>query len=110
MECWSFIHGVNADRVLAELLAKVLGLVVLHWATLLVGPALCGVSATRLMRKAAQFAKQMSKALAKTEQALLETLGEMLEEMVAIKPRPKRRRKPNTKDLLDNPGLATPQQ
>jgi AcrR family transcriptional regulator len=109
MAGWSFSHGESGDRVMAELLAKVLGLVVLHWATLLRGPALCGVSATRLMRKAAEFAKQMSKALTRSEEALLDVLREMLGEMTSIKPRPKRRRRPNTKDLLDNPGLATPQ-
>jgi AcrR family transcriptional regulator len=107
MAGWSFSHGHNGERVLAELLAKVLGLIVLHWATLIRGPALSGVSATRLMRKTAEFAKQMAKALTSSEEALLEVLREMLDEMARIKPRPKRRRKPNTKDLLDNPGLAT---
>jgi hypothetical protein len=109
MAGWSFSHGVNGDRVLAELLAKVLGLIVLHWSTLMHGPALSGVSATRLMRKAAQFARQMAKALGKPQEALLDVLREMLDEMARIKPRPKRRRKPNTKDLLENPGLAAPQ-
>jgi hypothetical protein len=111
MAGWSFSHGESGDRVLTELLAKVLGLVVLHWATLLRGPALCGISATRLMRKAAEFAKQIAKALSKAEEARLQgVLGEMLEEMACIKPRPKRCRKPNTKDLLDDPRLATSQQ
>jgi hypothetical protein len=109
MAGWSFSHGVNGERVVAELLAKVLGLVVLHWATLLSGPALSGVSATRLMRKAAEFAKQMGKALRKPAAALLEVLLEMLDEMALVRPMPKRRRKPNTKDLLDDPGLAAPQ-
>lgn len=107
MAGWSFSHGRNGERVMAELLAKVLGLIVLHWATLLMGPALCGVSATRLMRRAAQFARQMAKALGKTQEALIGVLLEMLDEMARIKPRPKRRRKPNTRDLLENPGLAT---
>jgi DDE family transposase len=109
MAGWSFSHGRNGERVMAELLAKVLGLIVLHWATLLRGPALCGVSATRLMRKAAQFARGMAKALGKCQEALIDVLLEMLAEMQRIKPRPKRRRKPNTKDLLDNPELAAPQ-
>jgi hypothetical protein len=109
MAGWSFSHGENGNRVVAELLAKVLGLIVLHWATLLRGPALSGISATRLMRKAAEFAKQIAKVLTKSEVDLFEVLREMLDEMRRIKPRPKRRRKPNTKDLLDNPGLATPQ-
>jgi Transposase DDE domain len=106
MAGWSFSHGHNGNRVLAELLAKVLGLIVLHWASLLRGPALCGVSATRLMRRAAQFAKQLANALTKPQAALRDVLREMLQEMALIKPRPKRRRKPNTKDLLDNPELA----
>ena len=106
MAGWSFSHGINGDRVVAELLAKVLGLVVLHWATLTRGPALSGTSATRLMRRVAEFAKQMGKALAKGEKALLDVLREMAEELAKIKPRRKRRRKPNTKDLLENPALA----
>lgn len=97
MAGWSFTHGENANRVLAELLAKILGLIVLHWSTLLHGPALCGSSATRLMRKAAQFARQMSRALGKPQETLSDVLREMLDEMARIKPRPKRRRKPNTK-------------
>jgi hypothetical protein len=109
MAGWSFSHGRNGERVLAELLAKILGLIVLHWATLLMGPALCGISATRLMRRAAQFARQMDKALGKTQETLIDVLLEMLDEMARIKPRPKRRCKPNTKDLLDNPELAAPQ-
>jgi hypothetical protein len=109
MAGWSFSHGRNGERVLAELLAKILGLIVLHWATLLRGPALCGISATRLIRKAAQSARGMAKALGKTQEALIGVLLEMLDEMARIKPRPKRRRKPNTKDLLDNPELAAPQ-
>jgi hypothetical protein len=106
MAGWSFTHGVNGDRVMAELLAKVLGLVVLHWATLIRGPALAGLNATRLMRKAAEFAKQMSKALAAGGDGLLAVLLDMVQEMALIKPRRKRRRRPSTKDLLDNPGLA----
>jgi len=110
MAGWSFSHGHSGERVLAELLAKVLGLIVLHWASLMRGPALCGISATRLMRKAAEFARQMAKALrGRSPEALLEVPREMLEEMTRIRPRRKRRRKPNTKDLLDDPGLATPQ-
>jgi AcrR family transcriptional regulator len=104
---WSFTHGKNADRVVAELLAKVLGLVVLHWATLLSGPALSGRSATGLMRKATESAKAVSKALAKGE-GLIEVLRQMLQDLDRIRPRPKRRRKPNTLDLLADPGLAAP--
>jgi hypothetical protein len=106
MAGWSFTHGESGGRVMAELLAKVLGLIILHWATLLVGPALGGVSATRLMRKAAESAWGLRKALVKGEQAITEVLQEMLQEMGQIKPRRKRRRKPSTRDLLLDPGLA----
>jgi AcrR family transcriptional regulator len=107
MAGWSFTHGKNPDRVVAELLAKVLGLVVLHWATLLSGPALSGRSATALMRKAAESAKAIGKALAKGD-GLIEVLRQMLQELDHVRPRPKRRRKPNTLDLLADPGLAAP--
>jgi len=103
---WSFTHGRSGGRVMAELLAKVLGLIVLHWATLLRGPALSGTSATRLMRKAAQSARDLRRALARGVQAVAEVLQEALDGMGRIKPRRQRRRKPNTRDLLLNPGLA----
>jgi hypothetical protein len=105
---WSFTHGKSGDRVVAELLAKVLGLIVLHWATLLSGPALSGRSATGLMRKAAEYAKALGQALAKGGDGLIEVLSQMLQELDRIRPRPKRRRKPNTLDLLAEPGLAAP--
>lgn len=105
---WSFTHGRSGDRVVAELLAKVLGLVVLHWATLLSGPALSEVSATALMRRAAESAKAIGRALAKGGDGLVEELCQMLQELDRLRPRPKRRRKPNTLDLLANPELAAP--
>lgn len=107
MAGWSFTHGKSPDRVVAELLAKVLGLVVLHWATLLGGPALSGRSATGLMRRVAESAKAIRKALADGD-GLMDVLRRMLEELDNIRPRPKRRRKPNTLDLLADPGLAAP--
>lgn len=104
---WSFTRGRNGERVVAELLAKVLGLVVLHWATLLSGPALLGRNATRLMRKVAEFARDIARALGRGAAAVEEVLRELLEEMARVKPRRKRRRKPSTRDLLLEPGLAT---
>ncbi|MFO0927273.1 MAG: IS4 family transposase [Gemmataceae bacterium] len=104
---WSFTHGVKGDRVLAELLAKVLGLIVLHWATLLAGPALAGTSATRQMRVVAGYARDLGRTLGRGS-GLGAVLQEMLDEMTRIKPRRSRRRKPNTRDLLLDPGLATP--
>ena len=104
---WSFSHGVNGDRVMAELLAKVLGLVVMHWATLIRGPAMCGLNATKLMRKVAERAREIGKALDKGAQRLMEVLRELFEEMARQKARRKRRCKPSTKDLLENPGLVS---
>lgn len=103
---WSFTHGCNGNRVLAELLAKVLGLIVMHWATLLVEPALAGRSATRMMRRVKQFARALGQALAGDGEYLPTLLQMLAEELARIKPRRKRRRKPNTLDLLDNPDLA----
>jgi hypothetical protein len=106
MAGWSFTHGTAGGRVLAELLAKVLGLLVMHWATLLSGPALSGVSATRLMRKVAGYARDVGRALRRDEAAVAEVLRELLGEMARVEPRRKRRRKPNTPDLLREPRLA----
>ena len=106
MAGWSFSHGSGGDRVLAELLAKALGLAVLHFGTLLRGPALGGVSAVRLMRKVAEHARDIGRALAQGPEPLRQALQRLLEELARIKPRRQRRRKPNTRDLLLDPGLA----
>jgi AcrR family transcriptional regulator len=103
---WSFTHGVSGERVMAELLAKVLGLIVMHWASLLRGPAVCGLNATRLFRKVAEYARQLRKALDGGAAAVQSVLGELLEELRQVKPRRPRRRKPSTIDLLSDPELA----
>lgn len=103
---WSFTHGSNGNRVMAELLAKVLGLIVMHWVTLQVGPALAGRSATRMMRRVTQFAQALGQAIRGQSECLPTLLQILIEDLARIKPRRKRRRKPNTKDLLDNPALA----
>jgi hypothetical protein len=103
---WSFSHGRNGNRVLAELLAKVLGLLVLHWGTLLHGPALAGTSATALLRKVAEYARDLAKALGRGLEAVVAVLRELVAELQRIRPRPRRRRKPNTMDRVHNPGLA----
>jgi Transposase DDE domain len=103
---WSFSHGRNGNRVLTELLAKVLGLLVLHWGTLLRGPALTRVNATALMRTVVHYARELKRALNRGVVAIQGVLGELLGDLLRVRPRAKRRRKPNTLDLLANPGIA----
>jgi Transposase DDE domain len=103
---WSFSHGHNGNRVLAELLAKVLGLIVLHWGTLLHGPALSQTSATALMRQVAAYARDIAKAMGRGLDAVVEVLRELATKLERIRPRSRRRRKPNTLDRLHDPGLA----
>ena len=58
---WSLTHGRDGDRVLTELLAKVLGLLLAHWLSLLRGPALSRVSATKVLRAITRFARDIAR-------------------------------------------------
>jgi hypothetical protein len=103
---WSVSHGRNGQRVLVELLAKVLGLLVLHWGALLRGGPLMGVSMHKRMVKVAEYAGQLRGSIKRGVAWLEEVLGEMLAELRQMRPQRPRKRKPGTRDILFEPGLA----
>jgi hypothetical protein len=103
---WGCSLGRTGARVLVELYAKVLGLVVLHWGTLLGGPPLNGVSLWKRWCEVQEFAGKLQEALAHGLEAVQQALGKLTRQLARIRPEPKKQAKPSTRQLLLNPSLA----
>lgn len=103
---WEFSHGKEGNRVLVELLAKILGLVVIHWVALSRGGPLSGVSVKKVLTKVVEFARQLGASLSKGLDRVVEVLEAMLKELERLRPQRPRIAKPSTRDLLFNPALA----
>jgi hypothetical protein len=103
---WEMSRGRNGYRVLVELLAKVLGMLVLHWGALLRGGPLAGVSMHKRMVKVKEYAGQLRASLRRGWERVVEVLQELLQELNDIRPQRARKRTPGTRDILFNPGLA----
>ena len=103
---WEFSHGREGYRVLVEVLAKILGFIVAHWATLLRAGPLAGVSAKKLLAKVVEYARQIRASLTKGLERIVEVLQELAGELQARRGQRPRKNKPSTRDLLFNPELA----
>lgn len=103
---WGFSWGRSGGRILVELYAKLLGLVVLHWGTLLSGGPLSGRSAWKRMRLVQGFAQRLQDSLAQGLAAVDQVLAKLAEHLARIRPESKRRKKPSTRQLLFKPSLA----
>ncbi len=97
-----------ADRVLCEFLAKLLAVLIKHWATLLRGGPLCVVSATRAGR-AGEGSGALRLAEAKLGSGELEQVVQVLKllkkDLDRLPKRPRRAR-PTTRQLLYAPRFA----
>lgn len=97
----------NSSRQLMELYAKLLGCLITHWGSLLRAGLLTRLSWHRMLKIAKQVMGSMKDDWDEQHplrvRAKLEKLKKRLER---IKPRPKRKKKPGTMDLLENPALA----
>jgi hypothetical protein len=102
---WGFSHGRRGERVLVELYAKLLGLVVLHWGTLLRGGPLNGISAWKRLRVVQAFARRLLDSLLQGAAALERVLARLQARLERIRPQAKSRKKPSTRQLLFNPEL-----
>jgi hypothetical protein len=102
---WAFSHGRTGGRVLTELLAKVLGLIVTLWASLLGGGPLGGRSPTKQAAAVRRFALRLLDSFG-PRAALDELLGRLQRELRRIAPQPCRRKRPGTRQLLLDPKLA----
>lgn len=98
---WAFSHGRRGDRVLT----KVLGLIVVLWATLLSGGPLAGRSPTKQYAAVRRFALRLLDRLrsAAGPRGPLELLQR---ELGRLAPQPRRRKRPGTRQLLLDPELA----
>lgn len=102
---WSRSRGRTGDRVVTEVLAKVLGLIVVHWQSLLRGGPLSGVSPVKLFRLVRRRAWQFWDRL-QTGRDLEEALRELEAEMRRTRPQPRRTKHPSTRQTLNPKRLA----
>jgi hypothetical protein len=102
---WSFSHGRTGGRVLTEVLAKVLGAVVVLWSALLSGGPLEGRSPAKRWAAVRAYALRLQEALGQAE-ALEGLLERLRRELGRIRRQPRRRKRPGTRQLVLNPELA----
>jgi hypothetical protein len=101
---WSDSQGRRGERVVVEVLAKVLGLIVVLWSTLLGSGPLAGKSPWKQFGVVRGFALRLQDVVgSRTE--LTDLLSRLEQELDRIKPQP-RRKQPTTRQLLINPTLA----
>lgn len=103
---WGCSRGRTGARVLVELYAKLLGLVVLHWGTLLGGGPLNGVSLWKRLCEAQEFARGVQDSLAEGVAAVARVLAKLARQLAGIRPQPRKQKRPSTRQLLLNPELA----
>lgn len=102
---WSFSHGRTGARVLTEVLAKVLGAVVVLWSALLSGGPLEGRSPVKQWAAVRAYALRLLEALGQAE-ALEGLLERLRRELGRVRRQPRRHKRPSTRQLLLNPELA----
>jgi hypothetical protein len=103
---WGFSWGRTGARILVELYAKLLGLVVLHWGTLLTGGPLNGVSLWKRVRTVQEVAQRLQDSLAHGPEAVADVLTNLAKRLSRLRPQAQSHKKPGTRQLLFNPRLA----
>jgi hypothetical protein len=102
---WAVSHGRRGTRVLVEVLAKLLGFVVVHWATLLGGGPFTGGSVWKRFRAVRRFALRLADAV-RDAAGLPPVLAAVAGELARVRPPARRRHRPSTRQLLHRPSLA----
>src|SRR5262249_46091222 len=97
-------RGRRGGRVLCEAYAKLLGLVVQHWGTLLRGGPLCGISLVRAARRVKRLALQIAAAL-RGPVGLRRVLSKLRARLRDLPCRGQRKKQPSTRQLLLMPEL-----
>ncbi len=98
-------RGERSDRVLCELWAKLLALLVKHWLVLLAGPWLDGKAALTKMRRLKRLLLDVAAALHELT-ALEAILTRVRAKLAYVRARARRTKQPSTVDLLKNPRQA----
>lgn len=97
--------GRRGDRVLCEVLAKLVAALVQHWLVLLAGPWLDEIATAKKVRRLRRFLGRLARALDdRTE--LARVLDDVRRRLQRLRHRGRRRKKPSTLDLLKEPGRA----
>ena len=97
--------GSRGDRVLCEVLAKLLAMLVQHWVLLTADPWLDGRPAARKVRRLRRMLNELVLALG-DQTALEAVLRKIQHQLHRLRPRPRRKKKPGTIDLLKDPRRA----
>lgn len=109
---WKGLGGMQVstkmkpERVLCELYAKLLGMLVAHWFTLIRGGPLEGFSLTKAIRKIQDRAFQLADALRWPER-LAELVAEIAAFVYRIPKQQRRTKRPSTRQRLFQPRLKT---
>ena len=103
---WGSSRGQSGARVLVELYAKLLGVLVVHWSALLGGGPLNGISLWKRWCEVQEFACRLQYSLTRGAAAVGEVLARLMRQLAAIRPQPKTQKNPSTRQLLLNPKLA----
>jgi hypothetical protein len=98
-------RGQRGDRVLCEVLAKLVAMLVQHWVVLTTCPWLDGIPAQRKLRVVRRYLERVMDAL-NDPQALAGVLARIARRLRKLRPRNRRKKKPLTIDLLKDPSKA----
>jgi hypothetical protein len=97
---WETSHGKTGERVLMEVLAKMLGSVVVLWGVLMRGGPLCGVGHDRMYRVVRRMTGVLAEAVRQTAQAVQKVLLDLHRQLQRVTPQPKGGAKPTTRKTL----------
>jgi len=109
---WKSLGGMQvstkmkAGRVLCELYAKLLGMLVAHWFTLIRGGPLEGFSLTKAIRKIQENGTRLADAL-RWPELLMQLIAELAEIIGRIPRQQRRTKQPSTRQRLFHSRLAT---
>jgi hypothetical protein len=97
---WGFSWGKTGQRIIVELYAKLLGVVVAHWSTLLRGGPLCGVSPVKLFTVVQELGVLLQASLNQNLAAVERVLEKLSQELGRVRPQPKRSKKTSTRQTM----------
>lgn len=95
-------HGRLGHRVLCEVYAKLLAMVVRHWLLLMTGGPLTRTNPVRAAREVRRFALAVADALPSVRR-LRRVLRVLRDVLAALRPRHRRRKRPSALELLSDP-------
>jgi len=103
---WGFSWGTTPQRIMVELHAKLLGLVVTHWTTLLRGAPLDGINLVQLFTVVAEWAAMLRNTLHQDAAAVEALLQRLRDHLNRVRSQAKSRTKPSTRQTMLGPELA----